>query len=170
MLAYITLILRAHRRLSPIAVDAQKASGKLCASTLAQPIRATNSRSERAPLAPKPQTDPKPHAVPKIQLVLEHTAAGRAVFYCVPRDKPAPKPANIGIKNRLAPERQNPPTAAATPPFRHAAEYPFPADSPTPDTRHLTPIRPTLSPQQNSPILTDLLNIRVFENSNPRKE
>lgn len=164
MLAYTTLILRPHRRLPQIAVDAQKASGKLCASTLAQPIRATNSRTPQLPLAPKP------HAHPKIQLVSDHTPAGRTVFYCVRRDNPAPKPPNYEIKNCIASKHQNSHIAPATPPIRHAEQYAFPADFLTPDTRHLTPNSPTLSLTPNSPILTDLLNIRVFENSNPRKE
>jgi hypothetical protein len=39
--------------------------------------------------------------VSKIRLVLEHTVANRAVFYCVHREAPGSKSANIGIKNRV---------------------------------------------------------------------
>jgi hypothetical protein len=41
------------------------------------------------------------HTTPKIRLVLEHTVANRAVFYCVSRDAPDPKSPNFGIKNRV---------------------------------------------------------------------
>jgi hypothetical protein len=45
----------------------------------------------------------KPHTNSKIRLILEHTVANRAVFYCVSRDALGPKSANFGIKNRVAP-------------------------------------------------------------------
>jgi hypothetical protein len=41
------------------------------------------------------------HVIPKIRLVLEHTVANRAVFYCVHRETAGPKSANFGIKNRV---------------------------------------------------------------------
>ena len=42
-----------------------------------------------------------PHMIPKIRLVLEHTVANRAVFYCVHREAAGAKSANFGIKNRV---------------------------------------------------------------------
>jgi hypothetical protein len=44
-----------------------------------------------------------PHTISKIRLVLEHTVANRAVFYCVSRSAPGAKSTNIAIKNRVAP-------------------------------------------------------------------
>src|SRR6478752_10711898 len=61
-----------------------------------------NSRT----IAPKHLPPPMPqnhHTDCKIRLVLEHTPAGRAVFYCVTRDTTGAKSANFAIKNRVAP-------------------------------------------------------------------
>src|SRR5690348_4963677 len=58
-----------------------------------------------------PPMSQNPHADSKIRLVLEHTANGRAVFYCVMRDAPGAKSANFGIKNRVranAPKLERP--------------------------------------------------------------
>jgi hypothetical protein len=41
--------------------------------------------------------------ISKIRLVLEHTVANRAVFYCVHRDAPVARSPNIAIKNHVAP-------------------------------------------------------------------
>jgi hypothetical protein len=41
--------------------------------------------------------------IPKIRLVLEHTIANRAVFYCVHREADGPKSGTFGIKNRVGP-------------------------------------------------------------------
>jgi len=48
-----------------------------------------------------------PQSISKIRLVLEHTVANRAVFYCVCRDVPDPKSASIGSKNRVGARRSN---------------------------------------------------------------
>ncbi len=125
--------------------------GELCAVGYLPPNRANKSQPRQSPMTPKP------HAVPKMQLVLEHTIAGRAVFYCVPRETPDPKPATSGIKNRLAPQHQNPHSASPSQPIHHAGRRKSLANSPTPDTRHLTPSPPPdIEPHAKLPYIDGL--------------
>jgi hypothetical protein len=42
-----------------------------------------------------------PHKIPKIRLVLEHTIANRAVFYCIYHEAADAKSANSGLRNRV---------------------------------------------------------------------
>jgi hypothetical protein len=58
-----------------------------------------------APRPRRPQMPQNPQSNPKIRLILEHTVANRAVFYCVSRDTPGPKSATFGIKNRVRAQR-----------------------------------------------------------------
>lgn len=77
--------------------------------------------ARRFPPSPMSQN---PHTIPKIRLVLQHTVAGRAVFYCVSRDTSDPKSATFGIKNRVRahrPQRSRPVFIDIEPP----AEVPY---------------------------------------------
>ena len=89
------LPLRADDELPPLGPTVQNPRGGFWTVAQPRPLHSNTAHPRRSTMFQNP------HTIPKIRLVLEHTIANRAVFYCVCRDAPGPKSATSGIKNRV---------------------------------------------------------------------